>query len=76
MRSTLELGTVLADKMTAVVLVACRCEGSLNPVDSAGSKRLNVSFSNGAKKERVKRMQAIDKSLSVLDNIIAALGER
>jgi kinesin family protein C1 len=53
-----------------------RCEGSLNLVDLAGSERLNVSFANGAEKERVKETQAINKSLSALGDVIAALGER
>jgi kinesin family protein C1 len=53
-----------------------RCEGSLNLVDLAGSERLNVSFANGAEKERVKETQAINKSLSALGDVIAALGEK
>ncbi len=53
-----------------------RCEGSLNLVDLAGSERLNVSFANGADKERVKETQSINKSLSALGDVIAALGEK
>ena len=53
-----------------------RCEGSLNLVDLAGSERLNVSFANGAEKERVKETQSINKSLSALGDVIAALGEK
>ncbi|KAF8636137.1 hypothetical protein AX17_003760 [Amanita inopinata Kibby_2008] len=55
-----------------------RCEGSLNLVDLAGSERLNVSFAPGvmADRERVKETQAINKSLSALGDVIAALGER
>ena len=53
-----------------------KCEGSLNLVDLAGSERLNVSFANGAEKERVKETQAINKSLSALGDVIAALGEK
>ncbi|KAF5386125.1 hypothetical protein D9615_002176 [Tricholomella constricta] len=53
-----------------------RCEGSLNLVDLAGSERLNVSFANGAERERVKETQAINKSLSALGDVIAALGEK
>ncbi|GLB43393.1 putative TRAFAC class myosin-kinesin ATPase superfamily, kinesin family protein [Lyophyllum shimeji] len=52
------------------------CEGSLNLVDLAGSERLNVSFANGAERERVKETQSINKSLSALGDVIAALGER
>ncbi|KAG5651079.1 hypothetical protein H0H81_009967 [Sphagnurus paluster] len=53
-----------------------QCEGSLNLVDLAGSERLNVSFANGAEKERVRETQAINKSLSALGDVIAALGEK
>jgi kinesin family protein C1 len=53
-----------------------RCEGSLNLVDLAGSERLNVSFANGADKERVKETQSINKSLSALGDVIAAVGEK
>ncbi|KAF8883338.1 kinesin-domain-containing protein [Gymnopilus junonius] len=53
-----------------------KCEGSLNLVDLAGSERLNVSFANGADKERVKETQSINKSLSALGDVIAALGEK
>ncbi|KAG2011158.1 kinesin [Coprinopsis cinerea AmutBmut pab1-1] len=54
-----------------------RCEGCLNLVDLAGSERLNVSFGPGVtEKERVKETQSINKSLSALGDVIAALGER
>ncbi|KAG6830234.1 hypothetical protein H0H87_008791 [Tephrocybe sp. NHM501043] len=53
-----------------------QCEGSLNLVDLAGSERLNVSFANGADKERVKETQNINRSLSALGDVIAALGEK
>ncbi|KAF8074523.1 kinesin-domain-containing protein [Lyophyllum atratum] len=53
------------------------CEGSLNLVDLAGSERLNVSFAaGGADKERLRETQSINKSLSALGDVIAALGER
>ena len=42
----------------------------------AGSERLNVSFANGADKERAKETQSINKSLSALGDVIAALGEK
>lgn len=50
-------------------------------VDLAGSERLNVSFANGPGvagpgKERVKETQNINKSLSALGDVIAALGEK
>jgi kinesin family protein C1 len=54
----------------------------LNLVDLAGSERLNVSFANGPgpgglpEKERVKETQNINKSLSALGDVIAALGEK
>jgi kinesin family protein C1 len=54
-----------------------RCEGCLNLVDLAGSERLNVSFGPGVtEKERVKETQNINKSLSALGDVIAALGEK
>ena len=54
-----------------------RCEGCLNLVDLAGSERLNVSFGPGiTEKERVKETQNINKSLSALGDVIAALGEK
>ena len=55
-----------------------RCEGSLNLVDLAGSERLNVSFAPGAiaDKDRVRETQNINKSLSALGDVIAALGDR
>ncbi|KAG6867872.1 hypothetical protein C0993_009946 [Termitomyces sp. T159_Od127] len=63
------------------------CEGCLNLVDLAGSERLNVSFGPGyvgagaaggiqVEKERVKETQNINKSLSALGDVIAALGEK
>ncbi|KAG6810531.1 hypothetical protein H0H92_011449 [Tricholoma furcatifolium] len=53
------------------------CAGCLNLVDLAGSERLNVSFAGGVgEKERVKETQAINKSLSALGDVIAALGEK
>ncbi|TFK65077.1 kinesin-domain-containing protein [Pluteus cervinus] len=53
-----------------------QCEGCLNLVDLAGSERLNVSFANGAEKERVRETQNINRSLSALGDVIAALGEK
>ncbi len=58
-----------------------RCEGCLNLVDLAGSERLNVSFASGPgvglpDKERVRETQSINKSLSALGDVIAALGEK
>lgn len=58
-----------------------RCEGCLNLVDLAGSERLNVSFASGPgaglpDRERVKETQSINKSLSALGDVIAALGEK
>ena len=54
--------------------------GSLNLVDLASSERLNVSFAPGvvADKERAREIQSwdINKSLSALGDVIAALGER
>lgn len=49
----------------------------MNLVDLAGSERLNVSFGSGAAapgKERVKETQNINKSLSALGDVIAAMG--
>jgi kinesin family protein C1 len=51
------------------------CEGSLNLVDLAGSERLNGSGA-GNDKERLKETQNINKSLSALGDVIAALGEK
>lgn len=56
-----------------------RCEGSLNLVDLAGSERIHVSFGNEGgppDKERLKETQSINKSLSALGDVIAALGEK
>lgn len=61
------------------------CEGSLNLVDLAGSERINVSFGsgfgtaggvNGGDKDRLKETQNINRSLSALGDVIAALGEK
>ena len=51
------------------------CEGSLNLVDLAGSERLNSSGA-GNDKDRLKETQSINKSLSALADVIAALGEK
>ncbi|KAI0032674.1 P-loop containing nucleoside triphosphate hydrolase protein [Vararia minispora EC-137] len=51
------------------------CEGALNLVDLAGSERLNASGA-GADKDRLRETQAINKSLSALGDVIAALGEK
>ena len=51
------------------------CEGSLNLVDLAGSERLKLSGA-GSDKERLKETQSINKSLSALGDVIAALGEK
>jgi kinesin family protein C1 len=50
-------------------------EGSLNLVDLAGSERLNSSGAAGDK-DRLKETQNINKSLSALGDVIAALGEK
>ncbi|KIK98129.1 hypothetical protein PAXRUDRAFT_824196 [Paxillus rubicundulus Ve08.2h10] len=52
-----------------------RCEGSLNLVDLAGSERLNSSGAAGDK-DRLKETQSINRSLSALGDVIAALGEK
>ncbi|KAF4593210.1 kinesin-like nuclear fusion protein [Pleurotus pulmonarius] len=52
-----------------------RSEGSLNLVDLAGSERLNAS-GTAADKDRLKETQSINRSLSALGDVIAALGER
>ena len=49
------------------------CRGTLNLVDLAGSERLNSSKVEG---ERLKETQSINKSLSSLGDVIAALGQR
>lgn len=49
------------------------CEGSLNLVDLAGSERLNSSGA-GSNKGRLKETQNINRSLSALGDVIAALG--
>ncbi|KAH9990579.1 P-loop containing nucleoside triphosphate hydrolase protein [Russula vinacea] len=51
------------------------CEGALNLVDLAGSERLNSSGA-GKDKERLRETQNINKSLSALGDVIAALGEK
>ncbi|KAI0045820.1 kinesin-domain-containing protein [Auriscalpium vulgare] len=51
------------------------CSGALNLVDLAGSERLNASGA-GSDKERLKETQSINKSLSALGDVIAALGEK
>ncbi|KAG8897867.1 kinesin-like nuclear fusion protein [Tulasnella sp. 403] len=50
-------------------------EGTLNLVDLAGSERLEKSGALNHK-DRLKETQAINKSLSALGDVIAALGER
>ncbi|KAG5222606.1 kinesin nuclear fusion protein [Salix suchowensis] len=52
-----------------------RSEGSLNLVDLAGSERLNAS-GTAADKDRLKETQSINRSLSALGDVIAALGKR
>lgn len=49
-----------------------RSEGTLNLVDLAGSERLSHSQAEGA---RLKETQNINKSLSCLGDVIAALGD-
>ena len=44
-------------------------------VDLAGSERLDASGA-GSNKDRLKETQAINKSLSALGDVIAALGEK
>src|SRR5258708_5960000 len=51
------------------------CSGALNLVDLAGSERLNASGA-GKNKERLRETQNINKSLSALGDVIAALGEK
>ena len=51
------------------------CSGSLNLVDLAGSERLNSSGA-GSDKDRLKETQNINRSLSALGDVIAALGEK
>ena len=51
------------------------CEGALNLVDLAGSERLNASGA-GKDKERLRETQNINRSLSALGDVIAALGEK
>ncbi|EJD48271.1 C-terminal kinesin [Auricularia subglabra TFB-10046 SS5] len=49
------------------------CDGALNLVDLAGSERLNASGA-GSDKDRLKETQSINRSLSALGDVIAALG--
>ncbi|KZT07506.1 kinesin-domain-containing protein [Laetiporus sulphureus 93-53] len=51
------------------------CDGSLNLVDLAGSERLEKSGAAGDK-DRLRETQNINKSLSALGDVIAALGEK
>ncbi|TCD69102.1 kinesin-like nuclear fusion protein [Steccherinum ochraceum] len=51
------------------------CEGSLNLVDLAGSERLEKSGA-GNDKDRLRETQNINRSLSALGDVIAALGEK
>ena len=51
------------------------CEGSLNLVDLAGSERLEKSGA-ASDTDRLKETQSINKSLSALGDVIAALGEK
>lgn len=51
------------------------CEGSLNLVDLAGSERLDKSGA-GSDKDRLRETQSINKSLSALGDVVAALGEK
>ncbi|OCH96400.1 kinesin-domain-containing protein [Obba rivulosa] len=51
------------------------CEGSLNLVDLAGSERLEKSGAAGDK-DRLRETQNINRSLSALGDVIAALGEK
>jgi hypothetical protein len=51
------------------------CEGAPNLVDLAGSERRNASGA-GKDKEWLHETQNVHKSLSVLGDVIAALGEK
>lgn len=51
------------------------CEGSLNLVDLAGSERLEKSGAANDK-DRLRETQNINRSLSALGDVIAALGEK
>ncbi|TDL23801.1 kinesin-domain-containing protein [Rickenella mellea] len=51
------------------------CDGSLNLVDLAGSERLANSGA-GSDKDRLRETQNINRSLSALGDVIAALGEK
>jgi kinesin family protein C1 len=52
-----------------------RCDASLNLVDLAGSERLSASGA-GADPARLRETQNINRSLSALGDVIAALGEK
>ncbi|EMD39009.1 hypothetical protein CERSUDRAFT_133709 [Gelatoporia subvermispora B] len=51
------------------------CEGSLNLVDLAGSERLEKSGA-ASDRDRLRETQNINRSLSALGDVIAALGEK
>lgn len=57
------------------VHTGAQCEGCLNLVDLAGSERLNASGAAGDK-DRLRETQNINRSLSALGDVIAALGEK
>jgi kinesin family member C1 len=52
-----------------------KCAGALNLVDLAGSERLNASGA-GKDKDRLRETQNINRSLSSLGDVVAALGEK
>ena len=57
----------------AVLFSLCSQVGKLNLVDLAGSERVRVS---GATGQRLEESKQINKSLSALGNVIAALTEK